>query len=290
MMMAFCFTRLFCVVATGLAFHGVVHAQEKLPACEPAKVVQKYPSQAGKVVKIGVDPQTPPYVMRDGTDFGKLTGFTVDLATAVLDCAGIKYEFFPGAWSGMLPALNAGQIDLFWDDVMYTPERAKQVNFVLYMQGAPGALVHASDRKKYTSFDSLCGTTVAVGVGTVEEAMVREQDGKCKAAKKPAITMLSYTNLAAGQRMVETRRVAAIFYDISGVDSLAKEHPRKFARGFKLPSDLVIGAAVSKNNPDLQRAVYDGLRIMQENGKQKAIFEKYGMDPGLQVKAEIKTQ
>lgn len=284
------FIRLLCVTSLGLAVGSPAWAQNTAATCEPGKLAQKYPSMVGKVVKIGVDPQTPPYVMRDGADFKKLTGFTVDLATAVLECAGIKHEFFVGAWSGMLPALNAGQIDLFWDDVMYTPERAKQVNFVLYMQGAPGALVHAQDRAKYTNFDSLCGATVAVGVGTVEEAMVRTQDEKCKAGQKKGINMLSYTNLAAGQRMVETRRVAAIFYDISGVDSLAKNHPEKFARGFKLPSELVIGAAVSKDNKDLQNAVYDGLRIMQANGKQKAIFEKYGMDPGLQVAAEVKTK
>ena len=282
--------QLLLAAALGFGISTAASAQTAAPACEPGKMAQKYPSLSGKVVKIGVDPQTPPYVMRDSKDFNKLTGFAVDLASAVLGCSGVKHEFFVGAWSGMLPALNAGQIDLFWDDVMYTKERARQVNFVLYMQGAPGALVHAENRSKYTTFDSLCGTTVAVGVGTVEEAMVRAQDAKCKSAKKPGIEMLSYTNLAAGQRMVETQRVAAIFYDISGVDSLAKEHPKKFARGFKLPSELVIGVAVSKENKDLQKAVYDGLRVMQANGKQKAIFEKYGMDPALQVKAEVKTQ
>lgn len=284
------FIQFLLAAVLGLGVGTTALAQSAAPSCEPGKIAKKYPSLSGKVVKIGIDPQTPPYVMRDGKDFNKLTGFAVDLASSVLDCAGVKHEFFVGAWSGMLPALNAGQIDLFWDDVMYTKERAKQVNFVLYMQGAPGALVHAENRNKYTTFDSLCGATVAVGVGTVEEAMVRAQDAKCKSAKKPGIEMLSYTNLAAGQRMVETQRVAAIFYDISGVDSLAKEHPKKFARGFKLPSELVIGVAVSKENKDLQNAVYEGLRVMQANGKQKAIFEKYGMDPALQVKAEVKTQ
>lgn len=279
-----------CLAAIfGFAASVPALAQAGAPVCEPARAAQKYPSVAGKTVKIGVDPQTPPYVMRDSKEFSKLTGFAVDLASAVLDCAGIRHEFFAGAWSGMLPALNAGQIDLFWDDVMYTPERAKQVNFVLYMQGAPGALVHAQDRARYTTFDSLCGATVAVGVGTVEEAMVRTQDAACKKARKPGITMLNYTNLAAGQRMVETRRVAAIFYDISGVDALAKDHPQKFARGFRLPSDMLIGAAVSKADKDLQNAVLDGLRVMQANGKQKALFEKYGMDPGLQVKAEVRS-
>ena len=89
------------------------------------------------------------------------------------------------------------------------------------------------------------------------------------AAGKPEMKMMSFSDWAAGQRMVETRRVAAIFYDISGVDALAKQHPQKFARGFKLPSDLVIGAAVSKKATDLQNAVHDGLRAVQAKGQQK---------------------
>ena len=80
----------------------------------------------GKTVKIGADPQTPPYVYRDAKDFDKVIGFDADLARAVLDCGGIKYEFFLGGWSGLLPAVMAGQIDIMWDALYYTSERAKR--------------------------------------------------------------------------------------------------------------------------------------------------------------------
>jgi hypothetical protein len=34
---------------------------------------------------------------RDPKDFSQLIGFDADLARAVFDCAGVKYEFFLGA-------------------------------------------------------------------------------------------------------------------------------------------------------------------------------------------------
>jgi len=97
-------------------------------ACEPDKIATKYPSRAGKTIKIGADPTSPPYVTRDPKDFHQLIGFDTDLARAVFDCAGVKYEFFFGGWSGLLPAVISGQIDVMWDNLYYTAERATQVD------------------------------------------------------------------------------------------------------------------------------------------------------------------
>jgi polar amino acid transport system substrate-binding protein len=259
-------------------------------ACEPSKLAQKYPSLAGKTLKIGVDAQTPPYVMRDPKEFSKLVGFDADLARQVFDCAGIKYEFFVGGWSGLLPALNAKQIDVFWNNLYYTPERAKQVNFVTYMQAGTGALAAAGNPKKITGFDaSLCGATVAVGVGTVEEPQVRGEDAKCKAAGKAPVTVMVFPDVAAGTRLVQSGRADAMLYDLALIDALVKQNPTVYSRAFKVLSGLNIGVAVSKDSTDLLNAIRDGLQVAQATQKQKAIFEKYTIDPELQVTAEVKT-
>jgi polar amino acid transport system substrate-binding protein len=259
--------------------------------CEPAKLAQKYPALVGKTLKIGVDAQTPPYVMRDPKEFSRLIGFDADLARQVFDCAGIKYEFFVGGWSGLLPALNAKQIDVFWNNLYYTAERAKQVNFVTYMQAGTGALAAVGNPKKITGVDAtLCGTTVAVGVGTVEEPQVRAEDAKCKAAGKPSVTVMVFPDVAAGTRLVQSGRADAMLYDLALIDSLVKQSPTVYSRAFKVLSGLNIGVAVSKDSADLLNAVRDGLQVAQATQKQKALFEKYTIDPDLQVTAEVKTR
>lgn len=277
-------------LAATLLFSNALMAQTGSTACEPAKLAQKYPTLVGKTIKIGVDPQTPPYIMRDAKDFNKLVGFDADLSREVLDCAGIKHEFFIGGWGGLLPALNAGQIDLFWDDLYYTAERAKQVNFVTYMQAGTGALTQPGNPKKITSMDTLCGTTAAVGVGTVEDPQVRAADQKCKSSGKPGINIMTFPDVAAGTRLVQTGRADVFLYDLGLIDSLVKDQPKMYSRGFAVLSGMAIGAAMSKQNKDLLNAVIDGMRVMQSSGKQKAIFEKYGLDPSLQIAAEVKTQ
>ena len=275
---------------------GLVALAASLPAlaqttCEPDKLATKYPSLVGKTLKIGVDAQTPPYVMRDPKEFSKLIGFDADLARQVFDCAGIKYEFFVGGWSGLLPALNAKQIDVFWNNLYYTADRAKQVNFVTYMQAGTGALAAAGNPKKITGVDAtLCGTTVAVGVGTVEEPQVRAEDAKCTASGKPGVTVMVFPDVAAGTRLVQSGRADAMLYDLALIDALVKQNPAVYSRAFKVLSGLNIGVAVSKDSTDLINAVRDGLQIAQASKKQKAIFEKYTIDPDLQVAAEVKTR
>ncbi len=136
-----------------------------------------------------------------------MDGSDVDLAAAVLDCAGVKHEMFLGGWSGLLPATAGGQVDIFWDNLYYTPERAKQLDFVVYMQAETGAMAQAGNPKKITGLDfSSCGMTYASGLGTVEEVAARKQDGVCKAAGKPGITVMTYPDLASGIRLLQSGR------------------------------------------------------------------------------------
>src|SRR3954469_11560012 len=126
------------LVAAGLAPRTAQAADAK---CEPDKLATKYPSLAGKTIKVGTDPETPPYTMRDPKDFNHLIGLDTELAEATFKCIGAPIEFKVGAWSGQLPAVANGQTDVMWDTLYYTPERAQQMNFVIYFRAATGGLV-----------------------------------------------------------------------------------------------------------------------------------------------------
>ena len=100
------------------------------PKCEPEKVAEKYPALAGKTLIVEQDGQSPPFTYRDLNDPDKIIGFDADYVRAAMACIGVKSEFKLGAWSGLLPALVAGQADFMWSNLYYSPERAKTVNFV----------------------------------------------------------------------------------------------------------------------------------------------------------------
>lgn len=274
-------------ISIGLFLTGAAVAQQ--PACEPDKIAQKYPGLAGRTIKIGVDPQTPPYVMRDAADFTKVIGVDADLARAVFTCAGVKHEFFLGGWSGLLPAVMSGQIDVMWDNLYYKPERAKSVDLILYMKAGTGALVPAGNPQNITKKDDLCGRTVSYGVGSVEDVTMKEQDKICRAGGLPGVNVMPFQDLASGLRLLDNSRTDALLWDLGFVDATASSNPKKYARGFATYSGLIIAAAVKKGDSDLAAAIHDGLAVLQSKGEQKAIFQKYGVDPGLEVGTQVKT-
>jgi polar amino acid transport system substrate-binding protein len=269
---------------------GFASVAQAAPACEPAKAAEKYPSLAGKTVKVGADPQTPPYAMREGSNFDKMIGSDIDLAAAALSCVGVKYEMFLGGWSGLMPATAGGQIDIFWDNLYYTPERAKQLDFVMYMHAATGAMTQLGNPKKITSMDTSCGTTYAVGLGTVEEVAAKKQDEACKTAGKPSITIMTYPDMASGIRLVQSGRADIMMTDLALVNSLVDENPKLYERAYKIMSGFNVGAAVKKGNADLLHAIRDGLLAIQADGQHKAILAKYKIDQDLMIPAEIKTE
>lgn len=259
-------------------------AQER---CEPEKVAQKYPSLAGKTLKIGADPQTPPYVMRDGSDFNKVVGIDADLARAVFDCVGVKTEFFLGGWSGLLPAVVSGQIDMMWDNLYHNANRAKTVDFVIYMTAATGALMSASNKKPIDELAKFCGETVAFGLGSNAEVTTNKADDECKAANKPAINKMPFQDLAAGLRLIDSGRADVMLWDLGFVDSLAGDNPTKYRRSFKIMSGYKIGVGIRKGNEDLLKAVHDSLAVLQKNGTQKKIIEKYKVSADLELPTAI---
>lgn len=260
-------------------------AQE--PVCEPAKLAEKYPDLVGKKIRIGADPQTRPFVYRDPDKFDNIIGFDADLARAVFDCAGIEYEFFLGGWSGLVPAVMAGQIDIMWDALYYLPERAQKVNFVIYMQAGVGAVVRPGNPKNVTKLEDLCGLKASTLLGTVEEATLKEQDEKCRAAGQPGIDINVGPDTAAALRLLLNDRVDVFFIDLGLAHGVAKERADEVTFAFKHLTGLTQAAAVPKDREQLLQAVYDGLRVMQANGTQKALYDKYGMDAELQLPAKI---
>ena len=92
-------------------------------ACEPDKVATKYPGLAGKTLKVGLDPTLPPVMYRDPNNPSKIIGQDPDMVDAAMKCLGLKYELVGLDFGTLIPTLQAGQIQLVWSNIYYTPVR-----------------------------------------------------------------------------------------------------------------------------------------------------------------------
>ena len=70
-----------------------------------------------------------PWAMQDKT--GKLIGFEIDVATRVAQNMGVKVEFVPTKWAGIIPALLTGKFDVIIGGMGILPQRNLKVNFTI---------------------------------------------------------------------------------------------------------------------------------------------------------------
>src|SRR5215467_11178108 len=83
--------------------------------------------QRGELV-VGTAASMPPLNMTTKT--GAIIGFEVDMARAMADAMNVKLRLAPMPFAELLPALNAGSVDMVISGMTMTPQRNMTVAFV----------------------------------------------------------------------------------------------------------------------------------------------------------------
>ena len=102
------------------------------------------------ILKVGMSTFVP-WAMKDKT--GKLIGFEIDVASQLAEDMGVKVEFVPTKWAGIIPALLTGKFDVIIGGMSIRPDRNLKVNFSIPYDYAGQSLV--ANKKLAAGFTSL---------------------------------------------------------------------------------------------------------------------------------------
>ncbi len=102
------------------------------------------------VLRVGMDTFLP-WAMKDKN--GNYIGFEIDVARKVAEDIGVKVEFVPTKWAGILPALLSGKFDVIIGGMGIRPKRALKVNFTKPYDYSGMSLV--AHKKKAAGFTNL---------------------------------------------------------------------------------------------------------------------------------------
>lgn len=92
------------------------------------------------VLRVGMSTFVP-WAMTDKT--GQLIGFEIDVATRLAKDMGVKVEFVPTKWAGIIPALLTGKFDVIIGGMGILPQRNLKVNFSIpYDHSGVGIVAH----------------------------------------------------------------------------------------------------------------------------------------------------
>ncbi|MFD1713374.1 amino acid ABC transporter substrate-binding protein [Amnibacterium flavum] len=113
---------------------------------------------AGKLVVATEGTYRPFSYHEDGS--GDLTGYDVEIITAVADKLGVDVEFQETQWDAIFAGLEAGRFDLIANQVSINDERTAKYDFSEPYTISPGVLI-VPEGSAIASFDDLAGKTTA---------------------------------------------------------------------------------------------------------------------------------
>jgi polar amino acid transport system substrate-binding protein len=132
------------------------------------------------VLRVGMSTFVP-WAMQDKS--GNFVGFEIDVANRIAQDMGVKAEFIPTKWSGIIPALLTGKFDIIIGGMGIRPERNLKVNFSIpYDYTGMSIVAHkklAAGFKKLGDFNSP-SVSVASRTGTTAAAAAKQFIPKAK--------------------------------------------------------------------------------------------------------------
>ncbi|QIB33581.1 ABC transporter substrate-binding protein [Ancylobacter pratisalsi] len=208
---------------------------------------------------------------------GKLTGFDIDLIDALSKKLGATPKAMNMEFKGLIPALQGKRIDIINSAMYMNPARAEQVDFVPYLKIGNRVIVQAGNPAKITGRDdSLCGKSIAVTLGGIQESQARADDKRCQDKGLPAVTVLTLPTAQDSALTLRQGRADAYYDSTPGSITLMEKLPDVFlAVGEEFESNTSVGMATRKGDTAMQEALKAALKEIVDDGTYKALIAKW---------------
>lgn len=222
--------------------------------------------KANGTLKVGLEGTYPPFNYQD--ESGQLTGFEVGFANALAKELGVKAEFQPTKWDGILAALESKRLDVVINQVTISEERKQKYDFSApYTVSGIQALTRKADADSIKTSADLAGKKVGVGLGTNYEQWLKEN--------VPQADIRTYDDDPTKFQDLNVGRIDVILVDRLAAFEMVEKTGDRLAVAGDAFSRQESGIALRKGNPQLLAAIDEAIAKLRANGTLKQLSEKW---------------
>jgi len=251
------FLKLFLTLFLVVVLAGVAPAKEVRRELVEQSVLENVLRRG--VLRVGMSTFVP-WAMKDKN--GELIGFEIDVARRLAADMGVKVEFVPTKWSGIIPALLTGKFDVIIGGMGIRPERNKKVNFTIPYDYSGMSLV--AHKVKAAGFDSLeqfnqPGIVLVARLGATSVEAVQKY--------MPRAELRKFDDEAQAIQELLNGRAHAFVSSKPTPAFLAVKHPEKLFLPLKDNfTREPIGFALQKGDVDTLNFFNNWIRIVEAEG------------------------
>ncbi|MCB5411555.1 transporter substrate-binding domain-containing protein [Pseudogemmobacter faecipullorum] len=230
---------------------------------------------SAETLRVGMAPEPyPPFASVDAS--GNWTGWEIEMMEALCKAASYECVITPIAWDGLIPALNAGQIDAIMNSMSITPERQEVIDFSNKYYNTPTVIVAAKDAGITPDQAGLTGKVIGVQVSTIHQAYVEKHFASVAAEVK------AYQTQDEANQDLVAGRIDAIQADSIALDAfLASAEGQACCATMGAVADdpevlgLGVGVGLRKGDEKLKEAFNKAIETVRADGSYDAVTAKY---------------
>jgi polar amino acid transport system substrate-binding protein len=223
------------------------------------------------ILKVGMEVEYFPFEYADKK--GNPIGFDVEIAKLIARELGVKLEINDIEWTGLIPSLQTGKVDLIISGMTRTLTRAKAVSFtdpyfvtglcaLMSKKRSPGlASVNALNRR---------GKIIAVKTGTTGDLIAKKRFAKAQINR--------FKDETACVREVVNGRADAFIYDQLSIAKHQKQNRKSTYALLKPFTYEPFSIAIRKGDYDFLGWLNLFLETLRRNGRYKVLYNRYFHD------------
>jgi polar amino acid transport system substrate-binding protein len=193
---------------------------------------------------------------------GEMVGNAVDVGNKVAKDIGVRVEYVPTAWDGIIPALLSGKFDTIISGMTITPKRNLQVNFTIpYLHSGLGMAASkkiASNMKTMAAYNNT-NVSIACRRGSTGCSFAQELFPKAKFLQFDDDSQAAQEVINGNAHAWTTSEPKPTFWSLNYAESLYKPFSEKLIESNE-------SFALRKGDPDALNFFNNWILVHQNNG------------------------
>jgi glutamine transport system substrate-binding protein len=260
------------IVTTVLCLGGI-WAMVGQPAVAQCDGLDKTAGETEKTLIVAADTAFVPFEFRRGDTH---VGFDIDVWAAIAKLSNFKYKLRPIDFAGIVPGLQAHNLDVALAGIAITPKRQQAVDFSdPYYESGLSILVN-KDNTSINAFSDLADKVVAAKSGTASVDFIRDANVEFIRRHQKETHLKLFPNIDNAYLELATGRADAVVHDTPNIQYYA--HTVRKGNDVKVVASINTkehyGIAFPKNSPLVPR-VNKALACLKANGTYQTIYTKW---------------
>ena len=232
--------------------------------------------EKSETLKVGIDLTYAPFAYLENN---QAEGFDPDFMRLLAEKANKTAYFNDTRIENIIIGLESGHYDVVASALYVNATRAKQVDFIPYLQTGGVLLVRQNDNFNPQTLKDLCGKSVSSMKGAAWiETMNQVSQNYCKPNNLNPIIVKEYPSAPEASQALLSHGVDVQYEDAAVANMVINQLNNTLKITSKnMLNPVLIGLAVRKNDMVFKQNLVDLIKMAKQSGQYDALLKKYNL-------------